>query len=542
MQTSDEREDRELASLWLDAFWAQTEDRERDEALLSTLAANGSTARVRFEAVMTLARLRTAADRFDDAIRLYGQALELTTDDPLRDLARRERQRAIDHASPFVGIGDVQMLVAGRRTVQPRSVHRNAANVQYTLDGRRAAVSTKRPFIVSIDFGRSPRRQTLQLVAFDQKGRELQRTAMVVNERSDAFDVRITQPASLVASGTVAVAVSATVPRGRRIEWLAIEWNGRPVTRLVAPPFATSVEVAEGEEGILRAVVRLDDGSESEDVRLLNAGAVTMASRVHLVELPVHVAGKPPLAKDVMVLENGNPRPVDRIIPASDAPLRIALLLDTSASMANHLLDLQESAIRFVEQNLGDADRAMVVAFGTGRGVLWPTADRDQIARMILRQQALGGTALFDALITGLLNVQSAGCRRAIVVFTDGVDTSSTFTFDDVHTVARRMAIPIYVLLFQPGGLAPPEQFKLARSWKKFGEQTGGRVFSLHSLDEIGTIWTEIARELDRQSLVVFRTDPSATSWRALKIRAPGFSLRAPAGIDVSEDHAEVER
>ncbi|MFZ2490454.1 MAG: VWA domain-containing protein, partial [Thermoanaerobaculia bacterium] len=456
----------------------------------------------------------------------------------------------VDRHSPFVGIGEHAGVVIGRRTLKPREVPKTATSGELNLNGRVVARGLRPPFITTIDFGRVPKRQVVQFTSLDPRGRVLTRATTVVNERRDAFDVRIVEPAETWTSGRVRVTATATVPGGRQIDEVAIEWRGSTAARLVTPPYTTEIEVAPQEEGLLRVVLRLDDGSEVEDARILNAGAMTMSSEVHLVEIPVHVEGPVPAAADIVLREDGKRRAVERVVTAKDAPLRIALLLDTSLSMTDHLLDLQESAARFVERNLVPSDRATLIAFGGSESVLWPTSDRQKIIRTILSLQPRGGTALYSAIVSAFFNLQSAGCRRAVVLFTDGADTGSTFSVAEVEEVARRMAVPLYVLAFtqSPSGFTPHRGVRGAASYEsstfqrsegrralqRIARDSGGKLFELQSLRDVDAIWNAIAKELRQQSLVVFRASESGGSWRALDVRSPRTVMRAPQGIYVS--------
>jgi VWFA-related protein len=551
MRQSEDAEDRELSSLWLDALRVKGQEADRNEELLLRLSDSGSTARVRFDALLGLASLRVSQRKLDDAIALLNRAIDVAPTATFAEVARTERQRAVDRASPVVGLGDYNTIVVGRRTVQPRGLPHGTARVEFLLDGQVVARAMKPPFTTAINFGRSPRRRVLELRSFDSKSNEIQRAAVVVNDRSDAFSIQLTEPAADAVEGSVDVTALVKAPRGRSIGSVTFEWRGKTVVQLSAPPYRTRIEVSPGEVGVLRAALRLDDGSETEDVRLLNAGAATESSSVHLVELPVHVQGTVPTPAQVVIREDGKRRTVERIIPASEAPLRVALLLDTSLSMTSHMFDLQESAVRYVERNIGERDRAMLLAFGSMQTVLWPTGDRALIERSILNLQPEGGTALYTSMISALLTVQSTGSRRAIVVFTDGIDTLSTFTLPDVQAVAQRMAVPIYVILFKADEGSPPgrldrtansplfKQYEARRALMRMSEESGGKTFHLESLARADAIWNEIAAELNRQSLVIFRTSRSSSSWRKLDISAPGRTLRAPKGVYVLTDEEQ---
>jgi VWFA-related protein len=203
---------------------------------------------------------------------------------------------------------------------------------------------------------------------------------------------------------------------------------------------------------MLRAVLRLDDGSETEDVLLANSGAMLFETGAHLVEVPAYFGSAKPSPKDVAVKEAGAARKVEQVIAPQDAPLQLALLIDASSSMTEHMLDVQEAAARFVADNVAPRDKTMVVAFDASARIVAPwTNDRKAIESSILRLTPGGGTAVYDALITALLQLQASGSRKGVVVFSDGIDVSSVFSSGDAAEVARRAGVPIYVLALTPG-------------------------------------------------------------------------------------------
>jgi VWFA-related protein len=554
MRTSSSAEERELATIWLLHIDPPPSDGS-DLGQLTKLGQAGATDRVRFEARMAAGALLAARDRGAEASSAFTEALDVAASADERKSALAARERVTETSSLVLGLGSPGDLVFGRRTIQPRAVPKNAARVEFRLDGRLVATAKRAPFTSSVNFGRVPKRQVLSLAIVDKAGRKSQHASVVVNERSDAFSVQIAEPAGSMFSGEVDVAVSTHIPRGAEIASVVVEWNGVAVARFTSPPYRTRLHVGDGEKGILRAAVRLDDGSETEDVRLANSLDMTLESEVNLVEVPAYLENSGITADQIVVREGGRSVPVDRLISAADAPLRIALVLDRSGSMAGNLLDLQEAALQFVENNLSDRDETMVVEFGSALRILAPTHDRSLIEHAILRILPKGRTSLHDAMITALMRLQVSGCRRALVVFSDGLDTSSIFSAGDVAEVARRIGVPIYVLSFtvevpsvprygRNAVLVPSPAEKLhnaQRELAKVSTNSGGKAFRLRSLDQLSSIWNEIGVDLRKQSLVIYRTDPAGPEWRPLELSlAGGRRVRAPAGVYVAGDSPET--
>lgn len=549
VRESPDQEDQQLAVIWLAHLDAHQQRVAPSEDLFVELARTGSTDHVRFEAWMAAGNLRTATGRIDEAIQAYSQALDLASgaNYPLALAALRQAEES---ASSVLGFGEPGSIIVGRRTIQPRATEKSTVAVKFRLDGRLVATAKRAPFATSIDFGSTPQRQILDVTALNAEGNVDRRQRVVVNRRSDEFSVRIVEPSSHELSGEVDIAVATQIPRGRLIESVTVEWNGERVASLTSAPYRTNLRIDSDVRGILRAVLKLDDGSETEDVLLVNAGAMTMASQVNLVEVPVYLERWALSLGDLSVKEEGQQRQIDRIIPAGDAPLRIAIVLDASHSMEGHILDVQEAALRFVETQLEGRDQVMVVAFNEAARILWPTNDRLLIEKTILSIDPRGLTSLHDAMTMALLQIPSTGSRRALVVFSDGMDTNSLLSAGDVAEVARRSGVPIYVLSLRPsiGPHTPrmgraavmiPTPYEVVRReqgrLRRVTRSTGGRMFDLESLETLEAIWEEIGADLRKQSLVIYRTEPSGSEWRPIEVSMKGAGrLRAPAGVYVA--------
>ncbi len=547
LRASADVETSQLATIWLGRLDARGNETNLDDDSLAGLARNGATNRVRLEAWMLLGECRLADGLTDDATAAFREALELSTgsaDEHAAVLAALAR--SAERASPVIGFGPTGSIVAGRRTLQPRWRESKARRVEYRVDGRLVATAQQAPFVAAVAFDRIPKRQMLELTAFDERGTPLRSASVVVNDRSGDFAIQILEPAGERLEGHAGVELAVRIPRGRRVDDVVVEWNGAVVTRLESAPWKASVDAGAGELGVLRVAVRLDDGNEREDVRLFNAGAMLFDSGVHLVEVPVYDANRNLTAGDLALEEAGVVRPVDRVISAADAPLNVALLIDMSTSMKDHVLDLEEAALQFVDRSLEERGRVMLVAFdSSARITLWPTSDRARIERAIQSLRVRGATALHDAMITAILQLQAGGSRRAIVVLSDAVDNASVFAMDDVLEVARQSAVPIYLVvlnsqfqrsvtrnslpLLSPAASAQQALSRIARA-------SGGMAFDLRSVDRAGALWEKIADDIRNQSLVIYRTEADAASggWRPLEVSMKGGRrLRAPAGVYV---------
>jgi VWFA-related protein len=181
---------------------------------------------------------------------------------------------------------------------------------------------------------------------------------------------------------------------------------------------------------------------------------------------------------DITVLEDGVPQEVSYFKEAKGGeekiPLSVVLVLDASGSMKQNMSFLQEAAGGFVRK-LEDIDSALVVSFNESiKGSAEFTGDDERLEQFVESLQAWGGTSLYDAIQYSLDRIKGQAGRKALVVFSDGDDTTSSMKESDVVDVARSVEATIYTIGIQgggPGGGAPRGFLK------KIATETGGEFF-----------------------------------------------------------------
>lgn len=169
---------------------------------------------------------------------------------------------------------------------------------------------------------------------------------------------------------------------------------------------------------------------QSNEPEEVEAGDIIRVNTT-LVSIPVSVMDRdgkyiPNLRKeDFRLWEEGVEQQV-AYFASVEKPFTVALVIDTSGSTKQKLYDIQEAAIAFIDQLRPD-DRVMVVSFDESIDVLTqPTNDRNRLRDAVRRTRAGNGTRLYDAIdlvINQYLNHIDG--RKAVVLFTDGVDTNS---------------------------------------------------------------------------------------------------------------------
>ncbi|PYU88581.1 MAG: VWA domain-containing protein [Acidobacteria bacterium] len=186
----------------------------------------------------------------------------------------------------------------------------------------------------------------------------------------------------------------------------------------------------------------------------------------------------------------------------TNLPLTIALLVDTSQSVAPKLKFEQEAATNFFYSVLQEKDRACLVEFDSGVTLVQDfTNDSNKLAKQIKTLRAAGGTALYDAIyhISDEKLIREMG-RKAIVILSDGEDMSSKSTLQQALEMALRAEGIIYAISVNRGGFFGVGSSKEGdKVLKQLAEETGGRVFVPFKVEELEDSFQQISKELRSQ-------------------------------------------
>jgi Ca-activated chloride channel family protein len=227
----------------------------------------------------------------------------------------------------------------------------------------------------------------------------------------------------------------------------------------------------------------------------------------------------------------------------SNLPIALSLLLDTSASMEDRLSTAQEAAIGFA-RHLRARDLASIVDFDTRAIVLQPFTGEVPLLEQAIRRTAAGGsTALYNAIYTALKGLQAIPSvtaddqirRQAIVLLSDGEDTSSLVTYDDVLDLAKRSSTTIYAIGLRDASEGGGRGFNEAEFvLRQLSQETGGRAFLPNHINELDGIYTQIANELSSQYTLGYtpRNTRADGTFRRLQVRVqrPGLTARTRQG------------
>jgi Ca-activated chloride channel family protein len=222
-------------------------------------------------------------------------------------------------------------------------------------------------------------------------------------------------------------------------------------------------------------------------------------------------------------------------------PIALALLLDTSASMDERMGIAQEAAIGFAKQ-LHKDDQAEVIDFDSQVRILQAfTNDAVALEKAIRQTTPNGSTSLYNALYIALKDLKRVKAettsdirRQAIVLLSDGDDTSSLIEFDQVLDLAKRSETVIYSIGLRQGEIARREFKEAEFVLKQLSSETGGKAYFPTDARELQKIYQSIWDELSSQYAIAYSsTNPKRDgAWRRVQVRIvkPGLTARTKLG------------
>jgi VWFA-related protein len=192
-------------------------------------------------------------------------------------------------------------------------------------------------------------------------------------------------------------------------------------------------------------------------------------------------------------------------------PIALSLLLDSSASMENKLETLQVAATNFVRK-LKPSDVAQVIDFDSRVSIRQPfTSNHGELEAAILQTASGGSTSLHNAIYISLKELGKIRAqneedvrRQALIVFSDGEDTSSLVSFEEVLDLAKRSETSIYTISLR-GTDTNTRGFREAEFiMRQLAQETGGRAFFPVKIEDLSGVYAEIADELASQYTVAY--------------------------------------
>jgi VWFA-related protein len=285
----------------------------------------------------------------------------------------------------------------------------------------------------------------------------------------------------------------------------------------------------------------------------------TFKSNVDAVRLDVSVMRRDQpvvglTAKDFTVLDNGAAQVIAEVT-REEHPLSVTMVLDTSGSMAGEPLKRLVDAARGLLGSLRPEDTAALVTFGEDVELRLPlTRDRAAASRALDQLTAVGPTAMRDALWTALQLRPDDRSRPLVLLFSDGLDTTSWLSESDAVVATERAGTIVHVVELvedrstgvsrMPGTIGPVVPLSSVRpptvALDKLARAGGGRKWSAASPGDLRELFTRAIGEMRGRYVVTFYPEgPPTPGWHALKVSVRGGGeITARSGYFVPEPQA----
>ena len=252
----------------------------------------------------------------------------------------------------------------------------------------------------------------------------------------------------------------------------------------------------------------------------------TFSARTEVVRVDVLVTekGQPVTGlrgADFEVLDNGVPQEVD-LASFEQIPLNLVLVFDMSDSVAGERLQHLQLAGRALLEGLKPDDQAALITFShvvtLGSSL---TRDVGRVGTALSQAEPAGETALVDASYAGMMLGESDVGRALVIVFSDGLDTSSWLSPDAVLEAAKRTDAVVYSV-----SVSGPK----ATFLRELTELTGGSLFEIESMKDLRAVFLGILDEFRHRYLVSYSPrGVSPGGWHRIDVRVKGRGMAVKA-------------
>ncbi len=412
--------------------------------------------------------------------------------------------------------------------------------VEFWVEGKKVMARNAPPYEAELDLGKLPKRVEVRAIGYDDRNRYVDADAFVVNERETPLELKITR--TTTPDGLTHFKLSLQNQKGTNIKSVILYGGDKKLHEWSGPPYAWSIPTSRlaGLE-FVRASAIDETGYEAADLLFLSGDRYIEQIEVNLVELPVSVTDRagvpmPNLEeRNFTILENNKPQKISSFNFAANLPLYLGLLLDHSGSMEKRMDDARNAASAFFRSIIKTNDRAFIAGFASEAAKSAPFVS--DIATLEAQVKAVpppgGGTSLHDAIVTGLYRFRNIQGRKALVIITDGDDTTSRLSADDMLGYARAARVPLYFIGigfgFGPGMLGGPGKMRALAA------ETGGVAYMIRNTNQLAETYAALEKDLRSQYLLSYHTESSTKdqAYRTVEVKVdrPDAKVRTIRGF-----------
>jgi Ca-activated chloride channel homolog len=407
------------------------------------------------------------------------------------------------------------------------------AHVTVTVDGQSVASGIQSPHRITVDLGPTAIEHKIVITATGDNGRRVQWTE-TINKGMQPLGLQV-KAIDLTAG---IFEVRATSPQHDPIDVVELWADGEVIASVSKPPYRFTVPGIILESGFVQFTARTKSGEEVADFWSPSGNIHAEQMQVRTVPIFVSVVDRNGTTQaDVdrslfRILDKEAEARIIEFGKAFDQPISIALLLDASASMTHSMRHATKAASDFVRHALKKGDRASVTAIqDVPRRRQALTDDHEAISKALENIEPAGRTALYDGVATAIRELREETNRRAIVVLTDGGDTSSMWSYKEVEKLAGQAGIPVYFILYEGG--SDGDALRILDRLRYLAAQTGGFVATA-TQQNLAAKYGEIERDLRAQFAIRYEVADFGRSneWRPVRvvIASPKLTARTIKG------------
>jgi Ca-activated chloride channel family protein len=230
---------------------------------------------------------------------------------------------------------------------------------------------------------------------------------------------------------------------------------------------------------------------------------------------------------------------IDGVGNITDQSLSMIVAVDSSGSMTKNFPEVVEAVSLFAEDLLQTGDQAALIRFSSESEVLvsW-SSDPEDIGRGLADVIPDGSTSLHDAIIHALMNLHNQRGRKALVLLTDGWDTSSFASFADTKWFSRSMRVPVFIIVLSAGNASfyahgyDVTDVKHRHRLSTLARTSGGQAFFRVTLKQLPSIYAKIAGILRSQYVIWYRPDGADSDYRSIEVTVsdPHLKVRTISG------------
>jgi Ca-activated chloride channel family protein len=246
----------------------------------------------------------------------------------------------------------------------------------------------------------------------------------------------------------------------------------------------------------------------------------------------------PGLGKDnFRIFENDRPQEIVSVLKREE-PLSIGIILDLSGSMLSKFNSMAQLILRFV-QKANPSDEFFLIGFNDQVGLIQDfTNSAEDIQARLANIRIGGNSALRDAIYSGIAKMKDArDGHKTLLVLSDGGENRSRHMEGELRAKAREADVEIYSIgIFDPYAAAPEERTG-PQLLNDLSEETGGWLFKVDDIAEMGDIAEKISTELRNQYMIGYRPKDLTRDgkWRKVKVR-----VNPPQGLPPLTVHART--